>query len=98
MQINICTLLANPSSFCNFFVQFTVTSVQFNPINDGEFITGSIDGKVRLWRISDTHVFDWVDARYMVTAVCYRPDAKVLVVNKMRITNSISYVQFLICS
>jgi WD repeat-containing protein 44 len=54
-----------------------VTSVQFNPIHDGEFITGSIDGKVRLWRISDSRVFDWVDARHMVTSVCYRPDAKV---------------------
>lgn len=60
-----------------FWVQFTVTSVQFNPINEGEFISGSIDGKVRLWQISDRRVFDWVDARHMVTCVCYRPDAKV---------------------
>lgn len=74
-----------------------MTSVQFNPINDNEFITGSIDGKVRLWRISDSRVFDWVDARHMVTSVCYQPDAKVINCKQLRISNSISSVQFLIC-
>lgn len=57
-----------------------VTCVQFNPTNDNCFITGSIDGKVRVWDISRCSVVDWVDVRDIVTAVCYRPDGKGAVV------------------
>lgn len=73
-----------------------MTSVQFNPINEGEFISGSIDGKVRLWQISDRRVFDWVDARHMVTSVCYRPDSKANNCNYIMIINSLSFVHILI--
>lgn len=59
------------------FLVFAVTSVQFNPVDDDHFITGSIDGKVRIWSASHCQVVDWADARGIVTAVCYRPDGQV---------------------
>lgn len=54
-----------------------VTCVHFNPINEKYFISGSIDGKVRIWEITRCQVVDWTDIRDMVTAVCYHPDGKV---------------------
>ena len=54
-----------------------VTCVQFNPVNDNLFISGSIDGKVRMWSISGSKVIDWAETKDIVTAVSYRPDAKV---------------------
>lgn len=53
-----------------------VTCVAFNPVDDNYFISGSIDGKVRLWDVSRCRVVDYTDVRDIVTAVCYRPDAK----------------------
>ncbi|XP_072969487.1 uncharacterized protein [Typha angustifolia] len=53
-----------------------VTCVQFNPIDEGYFITGSIDGKVRVWGALENRVIEWADIRDMVTAVCYQPDGK----------------------
>lgn len=55
----------------------TVTCVQFNPVDDNYFISGSIDGKVRIWVIPGCQVVDWIDVTDIVTAVCYRPDGKV---------------------
>jgi WD40 repeat protein len=60
-----------------FFSIFAVTSVQFNPVDDDHFISGSIDGKVRIWSASQCQVVDWADARGIVTAVCYQPDGQV---------------------
>lgn len=57
-----------------------VTCLQFNPANESYFISGSIDGKVRLWEILKSRVVDWIDIREIVTAVCYRPDGKTGVV------------------
>lgn len=64
---------------CNFCVLTcdTVTCVEFNPVNDDFFISGSIDGKVRIWKVHDFRVIDWTDIREIVTAVCYSPDGKV---------------------
>lgn len=59
-------------SFCD-----TVTCVQFNPVDDNYFISGSIDGKVRIWEIPGGQVVDWTDITEIVTAVCYRPEGKV---------------------
>ncbi|PON81233.1 Guanine nucleotide-binding protein, beta subunit [Trema orientale] len=53
-----------------------VTCVQFNPVDDNFFISGSIDGKVRIWGIPHCQVVDWTDIREIVSAVCYRPDGK----------------------
>ncbi|KAK6936651.1 WD40 repeat [Dillenia turbinata] len=60
-----------------------VTCIQFNPVDDDYFISGSIDGKVRIWAISDCRVVDWTDIKEIVTAVCYRPDGKGGIVGSM---------------
>jgi WD40 repeat protein len=52
--------------------------VQFNPANESYFVSSSIDGKVRVWSVSNCHVIDWVDVKEIATAVCYRPDGKVI--------------------
>ncbi|KAL5214070.1 hypothetical protein ABZP36_003222 [Zizania latifolia] len=57
-----------------------VTCVQFNPVDENFFISGSIDGKIRVWDILESSVVDWVDIRDIVTAICYRPDGKGAVV------------------
>ncbi|XP_039064552.1 WD repeat-containing protein 44-like isoform X2 [Hibiscus syriacus] len=66
-----------------FFHNNYVTCVQFNPVNDDYFISGSIDGKVRIWAIPGCQVVDWTDVRDIVTAVCYRPDGKGAVIGSM---------------
>lgn len=60
-----------------------VTSVQFNPINENYFVSGSIDGKIRIWEVSQRRVVDWTDIRDIITAVCYHPDGKGIVVGSM---------------
>ncbi|MQL96979.1 hypothetical protein Taro_029667 [Colocasia esculenta] len=60
-----------------------VTCVQFHPVDDGLFISGSIDGKARIWGISENRVVDWVDIRDIITAVCYRPDGQGFVVGSI---------------
>ncbi|KAJ3680150.1 hypothetical protein LUZ60_016428 [Juncus effusus] len=57
-----------------------VTCVQFDPKNEDNFISGSIDGKIRVWAMKSCHVSDWTDVREIVTAVCYRPDGNEVVV------------------
>ena len=39
------------------------TYVQFNPFYGNYFISGSIDGKVRIWAIHGCQVVDWTDVR-----------------------------------
>ncbi|TMW88749.1 hypothetical protein EJD97_018148 [Solanum chilense] len=60
-----------------------VTCIQFNPVNDEYFISGSIDGKVRIWAINSCQVLDWTDIRDIVTAVSYRPDGKGGIIGSM---------------
>ena len=55
----------------------TVTCVQFNPIDNKYFISGSIDGKVRIWGVPQNRVVDWADMRDVISAVCYQPDGRV---------------------
>ncbi|CAN6278779.1 unnamed protein product [Urochloa humidicola] len=57
-----------------------VTCVQFNPVEERYFVSGSIDGKVRVWDVSEKRVVDWADTRRIITAVSYQPDAKGLIV------------------
>lgn len=54
-----------------------VTCVEFNPVDDNNFISGSIDGKIRIWEVQGGRVIDWTDFKEIVTAVGYRPDGKV---------------------
>lgn len=60
-----------------------VTCVQFNPINKNYFVSGSIDGKIRIWDLSQRRVVDWTDVKDLVTAVCYHPNGKGVVVGSM---------------
>ncbi|KAE8728247.1 Transducin/WD40 repeat-like superfamily protein, putative isoform 2 [Hibiscus syriacus] len=60
-----------------------VTCIQFNPINHNYFIAGSIDGKVRIWGVTEKRVVHWVDVRDIITAICYRPDGKEFVVGSI---------------
>ncbi|KAK6131559.1 hypothetical protein DH2020_034699 [Rehmannia glutinosa] len=53
-----------------------VTCIQFNPVDDRYFISGSLDAKVRIWSIPDRQVVDWNDLHEMVTAACYTPDGQ----------------------
>ncbi|CAN4117718.1 unnamed protein product [Withania somnifera] len=53
-----------------------VTCIQFNPVDDRYFISGSLDGKVRIWSIPERQVVDWNDLHEMVTAACYTPDGQ----------------------
>ncbi|KAK8944977.1 hypothetical protein KSP39_PZI008320 [Platanthera zijinensis] len=60
-----------------------VTCVQFNPIDERYFVSGSLDGKVRIWEIPTCRVANWIDVKEIVTAVCYRPDGKGVIVGSM---------------
>lgn len=53
-----------------------VTTIDFNPSNDKYFISGSLDGLVRLWYIPDHRVADYVKVGEMVTAAAFSPNAK----------------------
>jgi WD40 repeat protein len=58
-----------------------VTCIQFNPADDGYFISGSLDCKVRIWSVADRQVVDYSDLTDMVTAACYTPDGQVRSLN-----------------
>ncbi|KAL5715024.1 hypothetical protein ACHQM5_016912 [Ranunculus cassubicifolius] len=60
-----------------------VTCIQFNPVDDGYFISGSIDGKVRVWGVSESRVVDWADVKEIITAVCYQPDGEGFIVGSI---------------
>lgn len=54
-----------------------MTCIQFNPVDDRYFISGSLDEKVRIWSIPDRQVVDWTDLHEIITAACYTPDGQV---------------------
>ncbi|KAK9059358.1 hypothetical protein SSX86_021978 [Deinandra increscens subsp. villosa] len=66
-----------------FFHSDFVTCVEFNPTDENRFVSGSIDGKVRIWNISGCKVVDWTDSREIVTAVCYYPNGKGCIVGTL---------------
>ncbi|KAG8654906.1 WD repeat-containing protein 44 [Manihot esculenta] len=60
-----------------------VTCVQFNPVDNNYFISGSIDGKVRIWGLPSCQVVDWTDIKEIVTAVCYHPNGQGVIVGSI---------------
>lgn len=65
-QLNVLVICMNP-----------VTCVQFNPVDESHFISGCIDGKVRVWGIRSKRVEEWANVQDIVTAVCYQPNGNV---------------------
>ncbi|EXB41001.1 WD repeat-containing protein 44 [Morus notabilis] len=60
-----------------------VTCIHFNPVDDNYFISGSIDGKVRIWGLSEKRVVDWTEVRDVITAICYQPDGRGFIVGSI---------------
>ncbi|XP_057768995.1 vegetative incompatibility protein HET-E-1-like [Salvia miltiorrhiza] len=60
-----------------------VTCVQFNPADESHFISGCIDGKVRIWGIPSKRVEEWANVQDLVTAVCYQPNGRGFVVGSL---------------
>ncbi|CAI9266348.1 unnamed protein product [Lactuca saligna] len=54
----------------------TLTCIQFNPIDDRYFISGSIDAKLHILSIPNRQVANWNDLHEMVTVACYTPDGQ----------------------
>ena len=54
-----------------------MTCIQFNPLDDNYFISGSLDAKIRLWNVAVRQVVDWTDLHEMVTAASFTPDGQV---------------------
>ncbi|XP_004503956.1 uncharacterized protein [Cicer arietinum] len=60
-----------------------VTCIQFNPVDENYFISGSIDGKVRIWGMREERVIDWTDIRDVISAISYQQDGKGFVVGSI---------------
>ncbi|KAL2521326.1 Transducin/WD40 repeat-like superfamily protein [Forsythia ovata] len=60
-----------------------VTCVQFNPGDENYFISGSVDGKVRIFGVTKRRVVRWANVRDVVTAICYQPNGKGFVVGSL---------------
>ncbi|KAL0328495.1 UNVERIFIED_CONTAM: Protochlorophyllide reductase, chloroplastic [Sesamum calycinum] len=75
LEKSLTVLFSSPATAIVFNGQ-DVTCIQFNPVDDRYFISGSLDAKVRIWSIPDRQVVDWNDLHEMVTAACYTPDGQ----------------------
>ncbi|KAL6651623.1 hypothetical protein ACP70R_010548 [Stipagrostis hirtigluma subsp. patula] len=53
-----------------------VTCIQFDPVDDNFFISGSLDENVRVWNVRDRKIEDWNDLNEMVTPSCYSLDGQ----------------------
>lgn len=86
INYEILTILALPLTS----LPMAVTCIQFNPVDDDYFISGSLDAKVRIWNVPDRQVVDWSDSREMVTAASYTPDGQVP--TRKRISSNFKYM------
>ncbi|KAF7822730.1 WD repeat-containing protein 44-like [Senna tora] len=76
LSSNSCLKVFSHSDYDVIYATAIVTCIQFNPVDDRYFISGSLDSKVRIWSIPDRQVVDWTDLHEMVTAACYTPDGQ----------------------
>ncbi len=58
-------------SLCTFTTSAVVSSVDFHPADDRYFVTGGLDGKLRLWNISARRVHSTHDVHGIITAVAF---------------------------
>jgi WD40 repeat protein len=75
LKVHVLCNLTIDFLLCTQFI--AVTCIQFNPVDDNFFISGSLDEKVRIWNVQDRKIEDWNDLHEMVTAACYSPDGQV---------------------
>eukprot|EP00891_Asterochloris_glomerata_P003295 jgi/Astpho2/3295/e_gw1.00054.81.1_t len=61
-----------------------VTALDFHPNDDKHFLSGSIDGKVRMWNVPAQAVVDYADVHEMVTAVTFSLDGSKACVGTMK--------------
>lgn len=96
-----CTLYAYDfhflhSYYCLLFTWGAVTCVQFNPADDRHFISGSIDGNIRIWGVLENRVVDWAKVHDIITAVCYQPDGQVLKHYKIILMKLLMYFYYIV--
>lgn len=96
-----CTLYAYGfhflySYYCLLFTWGAVTCVQFNPADDRYFISGSIDGNIRIWGVLENRVVDWAKVHDIITTVCYRPDGQVLKHYKIILMKLLMYFYYVV--
>lgn len=65
---------------CTFTTSAIVSSVDFHPTDDRFFVTGGLDGKLRLWNISARRVQSISDVPGVITAVAFSSSGSVVCV------------------
>lgn len=60
-----------PDCLCTFATSATVSCIDFHPADDRFFVTGGLDGKLRLWNISACRVQSINDVPGVITAVAF---------------------------
>eukprot|EP00850_Spirogloea_muscicola_P004768 SM000021S06401 [mRNA] locus=s21:40363:45979:+ [translate_table: standard] len=62
----------------------TLTCIDFDPMDDKYFLSGSLDQKLRIWSVPQSRVIEWADAREMITAGTYTHDGQRAVIGSYR--------------
>eukprot|EP00850_Spirogloea_muscicola_P007394 SM000037S13529 [mRNA] locus=s37:469792:475336:- [translate_table: standard] len=62
----------------------TLTCIDFDPMDDKYFLSGSLDQKLRIWSVPESRVVEWADAREMITAGTYTHDGQRAVIGSYR--------------
>ncbi|SPO20209.1 uncharacterized protein UTRI_00602_B [Ustilago trichophora] len=65
---------------CTFSTSAIVSSIDFHPTDDRFFVTGGLDGKLRLWNISARRVQSINDVPGVITAVAFSSSGSVVCV------------------
>ena len=71
---------------CCFYHSSIISAISFHPNDDRYFVSASLDGKIRLWDISEKKVMRWNELGNrnsisgFITAVCFCQGAKTLAV------------------
>ncbi len=87
---------------CTFTTSAVIPSIDFHPTDDRFFVTGGLDGKLRLWNITARRVQSLTDVPGVITAVAFSSTGSVVCVGThsgsvltFSCTDSLSYVNTL---